>query len=75
MPVDGHFTWWFIVVGAIRPRLPPMKCSGWEGGTSWRVDLAKLVRGLDQVASSDSGVGQAVGVYFPPHAPEGHGAV
>jgi hypothetical protein len=75
MPVDGRFTWWFIGVGAIRPRLPLMKCSGWEGGTSWRVDHAKFVRRLDRVASSDGGVGQAVGVYFPPHAPEEHRAV
>jgi hypothetical protein len=38
----------------------------WEGGTSWQEDHAELVRQLDLVASSDGGVGQAVGVYSPP---------
>ena len=63
MPIDELFTWWFVGEGAIRPK------------ASWRVDRAKLVRRLDRVTSSDGGVGQAVGVYSPPHAPEGHGAV
>ncbi len=66
MPVDGRFTWWFRGEGAIRLMLPPMQWSGWEGGSSWWVDPAKLVRRLDRVASSDGGVGQAVGVYSPP---------
>jgi hypothetical protein len=42
----------------------------WEGGTSWREDRAKLVRRLDLVASSDGGVGRAVGVYSPPMLPK-----
>jgi hypothetical protein len=47
MPVDERFTWWFRGEGAIRPRFPPMQWSGWEGGASWRVDRAELVRRLD----------------------------
>jgi hypothetical protein len=47
MPIDGRFTWWLRGEGAIGPRLPPMKWSGWEGCASWRVDRAKLVRRLD----------------------------
>jgi hypothetical protein len=66
MPINGRFTWWFRGEGAIRPRLPPMQWSGWEGGASWLVDPAERVRRLDQVASSDGRVGQAVGVYSPP---------
>ncbi len=66
MPVDGQFTWWFRGEGAIRPMLPPLQWNGWEGGLSWRVDTAELVRRRDRVASSDGGVVQAVGVYSPP---------
>jgi hypothetical protein len=46
--------------------LPRLQCSGWEGGSSWRVDTAELVRQRDRFASSDGEVCQAVGVYFPP---------
>ena len=52
--------------GAIGPLLPSLQWCGWEGGTSWRVGTAELVRRLCRVASSDGGVVQAVGVYSPP---------